>query len=209
MRFFDLTFFTKYTNSSEPILEPLFRALRFGVMANDLRAVLHPNSHILDFGCGPEAQFLQYLEDQGLPFHSYVGYDPLVNPNERKPTLKKATILSQLKPLKAKSFDVVTLFAVLEHLAYPDFDFQTISQLVKPGGLIFVTTPSPRAKPILEFLSYKLGIVSRREIEEHTHYFTQQEIWRVFQPYGFVPVRSHVFELGCNTAVVLKKVSQH
>lgn len=40
-----------------------------------------------------------------------------------------------------KTFDVITSWAVIEHVASPHFAFKLISTLVKPGGHIFLTTP--------------------------------------------------------------------
>ena len=48
--------------------------------------------------------------------------------------------------------------------------------MLKPGGLLVLTVPSWRAKPVLEFLSFRLGIVSRAEIEDHKRYFDRRDL---------------------------------
>lgn len=203
MRFFDSIFFAKYYNSQEPFLEPIFRTLRFGVARRDLQRLCQPQTQILDFGCGPETQLLKYLTDQKLPFQQYVGYDPVVPITSRETS--KARFETVYNRLSKNHFDVVTMFAVLEHLPYPNFEYQQVAKLLKPGGVLLLTTPARRAKPVLEFLSFQLGIVSRREIEEHTHYFSASEIRQAMGSTGLTPLKELSFELGFNTYAVFKK----
>lgn len=182
----------KLKNKNEPILEPIFRELRFGIALKDLRKILNSKSKILDFGCGPEAKFQTYLKSKNIHYKSYFGYDPL------RTDSKEIVVKNQ-------QYDLITLFAVLEHLSYPDFGFDQIIDRLKVGGYLLLTTPTKLAEPVLEFLSYKLGIVSRREIEEHQHYFDLKEIGNLFSKYGLKVEERKVFEIGMNNYVLLKK----
>lgn len=204
MKLFASIFFHKYRNAQEPWLEPILRQLRFGVAQRELKMLIGPKTRILDFGCGPEAPFLRFLEQEQFAFDQYVGVDPLLKKAQIKKQ-RKVQFISDLTVLPTSSFDVITMFAVLEHLPYPNFDFSHLVRVLKPGGVLLLTTPAPIAKPILEFLSYKVGIVSRREIEEHTHYFTLAEIAGLFSRFGVVPIRLYTFELGVNNYAVLQK----
>lgn len=192
----------KYKNKKEPVLEPLFRWLRFHVAKGFLKAYLTSEKRILDFGCGPESKFFDYLVNEGFLFKEYVGFDMLAS---KEVKLKQKMITRNLNDVSNKKYDLLSMFAVLEHLDYPDFDFSFITKLVVPGGYLLLTTPTKISKPVLEFLSYKLGIVSRREIEEHKHYFNIKEIIKVFTKYGFEKVDSKVFEFGMNNYVLMKK----
>jgi len=198
-------FLTKYKNKSEPFLEPIFRELRFNVALVDLKRVLNKNSLILDYGCGPEAKFCLYLKDKNLSFKKYFGYDPLTKKDINK---KNLFITSNFKTLQKYRFDIITMFAVLEHLPYPDFNFKPILDLLNKEGFLFLTTPTKLAKPVLEFLSFKLNIISRREIEEHQHYFSLDEIEKLFKKYGLKVDRRKTFELRMNNYVLLKNVAK-
>ena len=92
-------------------------------------------------------------------------------------------------------------------MSYPNFDFSLILKQLKSKGCLILTTPTKSAKPVLEFLSYRLGIVSKREIKEHQHYFDLQEIKTLFGNYGLIVERKSVFELGMNNYVLLKKLN--
>ena len=39
-----------------------------------------------------------------------------------------------------------------------------------------MTTPSKKAKPLLEFLSFRLGVINKEDILEHKNYFDPNEI---------------------------------
>ncbi len=193
----------KYKNKHEPIFEPWFRWLRFGVfevMRKD--NLLKQNTHIFDFGCGPSAPFFSYLLDNDYQY-DYVGFDPLYDETNKKRGL---SIKSSLSEVKNDHFDIITMFAVLEHLNYPDFDFSPIINKLHKGGYLFLTTPTPYSKPVLEFLSYRLGLVSRREIEEHKHYYSLREIVDLFsKKYGLLYIRGSRFELLMNQYAIFKK----
>jgi len=195
-------FNNKYKNKNEPILEPLFRELRFGVALSDLKKILIGKSMVLDYGCGPEAKFNSYLKLKKINFDNYCGYDPLLKKDIVK---NKLIITSDWNQISINQFDLVTMFAVLEHLPYPNFDYLSIIERLKVGGYLLLTTPTKLSKPVLEFLSYKLGIVSCREIEEHQHYFDLNEIEKLFLKYGLKVETKKVFEFGMNNYVLFKK----
>ena len=42
-----------------------------------------------------------------------------------------------------------------------------------------MTTPTRIAKPVLEFLSYRLHLINEDEIREHKHYFNKADIQEI------------------------------
>ena len=106
-----VTGFFKNDPQKEPLLEPLLRKMRVARIMPVLRA--YPNCRLLDVGCGFKAQFLWGVEQY---IGSGVGID-FKAPELRtgKITTIRATLVDSL-PFPDKSFDVVTMLAVLEHL---------------------------------------------------------------------------------------------
>ena len=88
-------------------------------------------------------------------------------------------------PVKKGKADCVFLLAVLEHL--------------------IVTTPAPIAKPLLEFLSFRLYMISEESIREHQHYYTKKELVGLMEGHGCKVVAYKRFELGLNELIVGKK----
>lgn len=190
-----------YRNKGEQLLEPVFRNLRFSIFEKIVGS-LDNNYKILDFGCGPEAQFSKFLIKNNFA-GSYHGYDPLLNV---KSLNKKFTFSKNIEDIGENKYNFITMFAVLEHLDYPDFDFRVLDKSSMPGTRLFLTTPTVFSKPILELLSQKFGIVSKREIDEHKHYYNKIDIEKVFKPFGFEIVSYGFFELYLNQWAYLKKL---
>ena len=59
---------------------------------------------------------------------------------------------------------------------------------------------------MLEFLSFNLGLISSREIEEHKTYFDKEDLIALVGPMT-VPIEMHhtYFEFGYNNLFVIKK----
>lgn len=190
----------------ENILEPLLRYLRYhkGLMHlknNSLNAYT-----LVDLGCGPKIQFYQYAKQRGVQFKKYIGIDPLLITAARKNglLLKKAPLTNNI-PLKDESVDYIVGFAFLEHIDHPEKIIQEAVRVLKEGGKAVFTTPTPLAKRMLEFLSYKLGLISRREIEEHKTYFTKELLVSMLPKNLSVVYEHSYFELGMNNLFVIAK----
>jgi SAM-dependent methyltransferase len=97
----------------------------------------------LDFGCGAGA-LLKYLRDQrkigGRPLelagHDVGSYADLLRDRDGFRILG----LEQLAAEPAGTFDVVSMIEVIEHLPAPLDPIRAIARLLRPGGLLLLTT---------------------------------------------------------------------
>ncbi len=105
-------------------------------------------------------------------------------------------------PFADASFDVVTLLAVLEHLAEPRRMVEEIARVLRPGGQVVLTVPSHAAKPVLEFLAYRLHVVSEAEIRDHKRYYGAADLRALLQGTGLAIDRHRYFQLGMNNFLV-------
>jgi len=131
------------------------------------RNLPRPVETVADFGCGSSAPLLHTLLEKGVTKKA-IGIDlnPDFSAETKTLSLFKANLNEPL-PLKDNSLDAVLSLATLEHLDEPDLHLREIHRTLKPEGTLLLTTPSPRGKPVLEFLAYRLKIIDRREIEDH------------------------------------------
>ena len=51
--------------------------------------------------------------------------------------------------------------------------------------------PSRYAKPVLEFLAFKLGVIDSDEILDHKRYFNHEELFAMFGNVAGMEVREH------------------
>lgn len=102
-------------------------------------------------------------------------------------------------PMENKQFDTVVALAVIEHIEVDDvYDaFAEFRAKLKPEGVVFLTTPTPLAKPLLELMA-SMNLLEKHNIEEHKHYWTKNEIFQLAARNGFVVKKYKKFQLGFN-----------
>ncbi len=184
----------------EPFLEPILRKRRIAKVLPILNRI-GSSVRLLDVGCGWEARFLKAVEPY---IASGVGIDFKAPDLETAKLKTISATLNDKLPFEDNSFDVVSLMAVLEHLEKPLDILKEIHRVLKkkaanePGGILIGTVPSKAAKPVLEFLSYKLGIVNETEIRHHKQYFNKKDLAEIFAEAGFGKMEHRYFQFGMN-----------
>ena len=188
---------------SEPILEPVARYFRF---KQGLKYVNKRNKNVIvDLGCGPKIRFYHHCKKNGLIFNQYIGIDPLARSKSIKLIkLIKHPLEDQIL-LPSNSADYVVGFAFIEHIDNPQLIAKEIIRVLKKGGRAILTTPTPNSKKILEFMAYKLGMISKREIREHKHYFTKHELIRLFKNLSVTNITHFYFECKLNQIIIVDK----
>ncbi len=154
---------------------------------------------VLDIGCGSYPYFLMSTK-----FENKYGIDPYVS---KKITEKKNLNLYNMDvtrkklPFRASEFDVVTMLAAFEHIDQSKLKFVLSETLrvLKKGGLLIVTTPSPWSDKLLHQMA-KAGLISSEEIHEHKTHHTRSIIEKMIieSGYGTKNIKSGFFEFGFN-----------
>ncbi|CAK8711609.1 Glycosyltransferase involved in cell wall bisynthesis [Candidatus Electrothrix laxa] len=193
--------FNRDRMKQEPFMEPILRKMRISRVLNEIKKT--PKCTLLDVGCGFNHAFLSAIESY---IGSGIGIDFKV---AEKTSAKISTIQARLGkklPFSDNTFDTATMLAVLEHLDHPLEITREIARLLKPGGKLILTVPGKRAQPVLEFLSFKLGIVNRAEIEDHKKYYDLEELRELIQQVETLEIVQHrSFQLGMNNFCVIQK----
>ena len=181
----------------EPFLEPLLRSLRIRRVLPCIRR--HAKCRLLDIGCGWEARFLRAVEPY---IAAGVGVDfkaPQLTAGKLR--TERLTLTDRL-PFADASFEVITMLAVLEHLAQPEDILRDIRRILVPGGELVLTAPSKAAQPVLEFLAFRLGVVSREEIADHKAYYDRASLGVLLAAAEFTFKEHRYFQFGMNNFCV-------
>lgn len=146
---------------------------------------------LLDIGCG-DGTFVRHMAAHGW---QATGFDlsPTAQQLARKHN-KQAVILSgQWENLKLSpaSFDCLTLWQVLEHVADPRQLLRRCNTLLRPGGLLVVAAPN--------IASLQARITNKRwwglDVPRHLTHFSPKVLKRALQESGFRVIKINHFSL--------------
>jgi cyclopropane fatty-acyl-phospholipid synthase-like methyltransferase len=160
---------------------------------------------VLDFGCGNQAFFLRAAEEL---LSEGIGIDYDVETQQLSPKLR--TIGGKYEeqlPFESQYFDKIVMLAVLEHIPLDKVDalMQEFKRLLKPGGKLVFTTPTPLSKPVLEFMAYNLKIIVEAEIRDHKKYYNKNDVLELAQRNGLLLSSYATFQLGMNSVMTFSK----
>ena len=101
--------------------------------------------------------------------------------------------------------DTIVSLAVIEHVEFDEAlsIFQKFKKILNAHGRVLLTMPTPLAKPALELLAL-LRILDKRNIAEHKHYWSKNEIYALAKKTGFVVKKYQTFQVGFNQLVILE-----
>lgn len=181
-----------------PVFEKLLAYLRFRQIKPYI--ISNPKPVCVDIGCGFYGRFLKRLHKR---IERGYGFD--IRGNEEK--WKNIRIVNNSKfdgkiPLKDKTVDMAFLLAVLEHLPLENQVIAESIRILKDGGVFIITSPTPFAKPILEFLAYRLHLISEESIREHKHYYSRKELEMLIMHHGCDVLHYEKFQFGFNQMII-------
>lgn len=178
------------------IFDKIIAALRY----SKVKRHINKDCILCDIGCGFNGAFLLLLSNK---ISRGIGFDRKVSENKwDNICLYTIENLEHGIPLNDQSVDCVTMIALLEHLNNPSAVLSEVYRILKPNGKLILTTPTPLAKPVLEFLAFKLNVISREEIEDHKCYYNKKMIRELFNRTGFKESNVELFQFGFNSLAV-------
>ena len=160
--------------------------------------------YILDFGCGSNFQSIKKKYKKAKNVF-------LVDIHSESFSDEKFTFINYQnnfeflsKNLNSQKFDIIIMSAIIEHLDCPEKIINYLKKYLTNDGYFFLTAPSVYSKPILEFLSFKLGIINSDLLSEHQRYYNKNEYDDLSKKTNLNLEKFYFFELKMNTAAILK-----
>lgn len=171
------TNYISHTNQRNSLFDLLYHAVRYVFVRRKLR-LLKPHQpkqgSLLDIGAGT-GFFLRAAKKRGW---SVMGIEPNLSARTLANSKIPNTVFDAdtLQTLPEKSFDVITLWHVLEHLPNLEEDVKTIHKLLKPNGRIVVAVPNFKSFDADYFKSFWAAY----DVPRHLWHFSQNSISKVF-----------------------------
>ena len=170
---------------------------RIGKIAPHLAA----GGRVLDVGCADGALFRQL----GDAVREGVGVDPDL-PAEAKDGGRLRFVRGKFPDALSgeRSFDSIAMLAILEHMDEGELRgvADACRRLLRPGGRVVATVPSPLVDPILHVLA-ALRIIDGMALHEH-HEMDPRAILTAFEAAGMRLLVKRRFQLGLNNLYVFE-----
>ena len=139
-KYYESNLYISHTDSKAGLMAFLYQYVKKYSLALKLRLILRLNGSsgtLLDIGSGT-GDFLKLAKDNGWEAKG-------VEPNAAARNLakqKNLEVFETIDVLSGQTYDVITLWHVLEHLPNLELATQKIAHLLKPGGTLVVAVPN-------------------------------------------------------------------
>lgn len=172
----------EYYGTPSAKFEPLVEwGVRAGARAR-VRSLLngiHPDSHVLDVGCG-RGVMLRAMLDLGYTAHGVELTEEAAAGVDPRAEIRIASDLAQAG-YETNSMDAVVLWHVLEHLPHPGKTLAEIRRILRPGGRLILAVPN--------FASWQAGRAGadwfHLDLPRHLYHFSPETLSILLHRYGF------------------------
>lgn len=172
-RYYKSEDYISHTDSQRNLFEKAYHIVRKISLKKKLKLInsfSKEKKHLLDIGCGT-GDFLQTaLQNHWTVFG--------IEPNEKargianKKTNNAVYDTEQLLKLKAHSFDVITLWHVLEHLPNLEEQVAAFKKLLKPNGTLIIAVPNYKSFDA----NYYKNFWAALDVPRHLWHFNKDSI---------------------------------
>ena len=179
--------YISHTNSKRNLFEHVYHLIRSRALKKKLRLINsfgNESKQLLDVGCGT-GDFLKTALTDGW---TVTGIEP--NEQARKianvKTNQNVFEIGHLANLKEHSFDVITLWHVLEHLPKLDTHIQLFRKLLKPNGLLIIAVPNYKSYDAAHYKEFWAAY----DVPRHLWHFSRKSINKLFQKENFILIKT-------------------
>ena len=131
--------YISHTDGNKSLFEKMYQFVKGIALKNKLKLInsQSPKGRILDIGAGV-GDFLSVCKNDGW---QTVG----IEPSEKAKTIAKSkgvSFVNHLSELENHSFDIITMWHVLEHVPDLENQIKELKRLIKPNGTVIIAVPN-------------------------------------------------------------------
>lgn len=173
--------YVSHSSSKKGLINYLYTLVRSKTLRQKLSWVkdVSTGNELLDIGSGT-GHFLRVANSRG--FHA-IGLEPDADARAyaKAQNNVKTCPIEELYGLRENTFDVVTMWHVLEHVYNLNEDIQQIKKLLKSNGYLFVAVPNMNSYDARHYKEYWAAY----DVPRHLYHFQKLDIERLFLNHGF------------------------
>lgn len=180
--------YISHTNAKRNLFEKAYHQIRTISLKRKLKLInsfYSEDKTLLDIGCGT-GDFLKTAQNGQWRVFG-------VEPNEaartiaNKNTNNNVFSTEQLSKFESQSFDVITLWHVLEHLPNLDEQVAVFKRLLKPKGTLVIAVPNYKSHDAIFYKNFWAAY----DVPRHLWHFSQTAIKIVFKKQQMKVVETH------------------
>ena len=180
-RYYESEDYISHTSSQRNLFERVYHMVRSYMLGSKLKLVSQHSrvkGQLLDIGCGT-GDFLLRAKNTGW---KVTGIEPNAQARElAKDKVEDVFDVEHLLSLKEQSFDVITLWHVLEHLPKLEEHLEILQRLIKPGGLLVIAVPNFKSYDAQHYKNYWAAF----DVPRHLWHFSKVSIQKLLGRYNF------------------------
>lgn len=185
-KYYQSSDYISHTDSNKGLFNQVYQLVRNISLKHKLNllqsSVQRKQGNLLDYGCGTGA-FLKYAKKKGW---SVMGMEPDEGAREKASLLIGSPVSSpsDLKDLPSNSFDVITLWHVLEHVHDLHDTLDAFKRLLKQDGTLVVAVPNHSSWDARFYMEYWAAY----DVPRHLYHFTPDTMHRLLTDKGFFKI---------------------
>jgi 2-polyprenyl-3-methyl-5-hydroxy-6-metoxy-1,4-benzoquinol methylase len=197
LRYYDSPDYIAHDAGNRTLIQTVYTTIRKISLRNKYSIVKNHSSGkaILDIGCGT-GEFLNYCRKKNFTTTG-------IEPNEKARNFSEKefglSIFGEtgLYNFSPATFDVITMWHVLEHVHKLNERLQRIYQLLKPGGTLIIAVPDSDSWDAGKYKKFWAAY----DLPRHLYHFTQDSLKKLVNKNGFsldtvIPLKFDAFYIS-------------
>lgn len=194
--------YVSHTGGTNSLLDQVYRFARKFTLRWKLNLINHfkqPGT-LLDYGSGT-GEFLKYIRN-----HQWngTGVEPSENARTKADTIVKSNIYPHLISVKG-SFDVITLWHVLEHVHNLNETLAKLKALLNESGIMLLAVPNYLSADANKYGAYWAGY----DVPRHLWHFTQKNMEQLLSLHRLELIKVVPMKLDAFYVSLLSESYQH
>jgi len=173
-RYYESEDYISHTDAKRSIFEKAYHFIKNIALKNKLSLIndlQKSKGNLLDIGAGT-GDFLLFAKNNGW---KTVG----IEPSEKAKSIAKAKgveLKSSLSDLEKNSFDIITMWHVLEHVPNLEHQIKELKRLLKPNGSIIIAVPNFKSFDANHYKEFWAAY----DVPRHLWHFSKTAIEKLF-----------------------------
>ncbi len=184
-KYYESTEYISHSDSRQGLFAMVYQQVRKYTLGRK-RAMIETfqqKGEILDIGCAT-GQFLHYMSGKGW---KTTGIEPDEKTRQKAITEYGLRVFpeEQLNVFNKSSFDVISMWHVLEHVSDLRGRMAQLKELIKPKGTLIIAVPNCDAYDARKYGKFWAGY----DLPRHLYHFTKSDVKLLAENFGFEVVK--------------------